>query len=186
MKFIAPLLLVLSFFSGCSSRNPGLEQATNLRANLLAADGCSFKTEIIADYGDIIHTFQMSCEVNSTGRLDFTVTAPNSISGISGFISHDGASLTFDETVLGFPMLADGEISPVCAPWLFIHSLRGGYISGCSKETDGLCIYLDDSFCDDPLKLEVRTDQNSVPTYCEFIWQNRRILSLKIHDFDIL
>ena len=186
MKIFAPLLLILSMLSGCSKGSSGLEQATTLRANLLSAAGCSFIAEITADYGDVIHSFQMLCDVNSTGRLDFTVTEPETISGITGYISEDGANLTFEETVLAFPMLADGEISPVCAPWLFMNTLRGGYISGCSDEPDGLCIYLDDSFCDYPLKLEVLTDQNSVPTYAEFIWQNRRILSLNIQSFVIM
>ena len=186
MKIFAPLLLILGILSGCVGRNPELEQAADLRTKLLASNGCSFEGEIVADYGDILHTFQMSCEVDNTGRLDFTVTAPETISGITGYISQEGANLTFKEKVLAFPMLADGEISPVCAPWLFINSLRGGYISGCSKDADGLHIYLDDSFFDNPIKIEVKIDQNSVPTHCEFIWQNRRILSLKINNFDIL
>lgn len=186
MKFFATLVLILSTLCGCTAKGDTLEQATDLRKQLLAADGCTFQASITADYEDKVHTFQMDCSMDSTGRLDFTVTAPETISGITGYISHNGANLTFEEKILAFPMLADGQISPVYSPWLFMNSLRGGYLSGCSEEPDGLCIYIDDSFCDNPLKIEVTTDHNTIPTYAELIWQNRRILSLDIQNFVIL
>lgn len=186
MKFFATLVLVLSMLCGCSMKNHGLEQVSELRENLLVANGCSFQADITADYEDRVHTFQMTCTTDTTGKLEFVVTSPETISGISGSISHDGANLTFEDVVLAFPMLADGEISPICAPWLFMNSLRGGYLSGCSEESDGLCIYIDDSFYDHPLKVEVNTDKNTIPTHVEYIWQNRRILSVDIHSFVIL
>lgn len=186
MKFFAVLVLVLCTLCGCRAKDNALEQATDLRKNLLAADGCSFQASITADYEDNVHTFQMTCSIDSNGKLNFIVNAPETISGISGWISHDGANLTFEDKVLAFPMLADGQISPVYSPWLFMNSMRGGYLSGCSEESDGLCIYIDDSFCDHPLKVEVNTDHDAIPTHVELIWQNRRILSLDIQNFVIL
>ena len=186
MKFFATLVLVLSMLCGCSTKDLGLEQVSDLRKNLLSSNGCSFQADITADYGDKVHTFQMTCSTDNNGKLDFIVTAPETISGISGSVSQDGANLTFEDVVLAFPMLADGEISPICAPWLFMNSLRGGYLSGCSEESDGLCIYIDDSFSDHPLKVEVKTDKNTRPTHVEYIWQNRRILSVDIQNFVIL
>ena len=185
MKFFAVLILILSTFCGCSANNSALEKVTALRKQLLVSDGCSFQATISADYEDKVHTFQMDCSTDSNGRLDFTVTAPKTISGISGYISHDGANLTFDETILAFPMLADGQISPVYSPWLFINSLRGGYLSGCSKDLNELCIYIDDSFCEHPLRVEIIADHDAIPTHVEFIWQKRRILSLAIQNFVI-
>lgn len=186
MKFFATLVLVLCMFCGCSAKENALEQVTDLRKTLLEADGCTFQASITADYEDKVHTFQMTCSVDSNGKLDFTVIAPETISGISGYISYDGGNLTFEEKVLAFPKLADGQISPIYSPWLFINSLRGGYLSGYSEESDGMCIYIDDSFCDHPLKAEVKMDKDMIPTHVEFIWQNRRILSLDIQNFLIL
>ena len=186
MKLFTTLLVIVCMLCGCSAKDERLEQATDFRKKLLAADGCTFEASITADYEDRLHTFQMSCSVGSNGNLDFIVNAPDTISGITGSISNDGSSLTFEEKVLAFPMLADGQISPVCTPWLLMNSLRGGYLSGCSKESDGLCIYIDDSFYDQPLNVEVWTDNNLVPYHAEFIWQSRRILSLDIKDFVIL
>lgn len=186
MKFFVTVILTLSILCGCSVRDQSMEQATALRKEILEAEGCTFQATITADYGSAIHTFAVSCSADTTGTLSFTVTEPGTISGITGYISDDDASITFDDKILAFQMLADGQISPICAPWLFLKGLRGGYISGCSVDDAGLCVYIDDSFREYPLQLEVYTDVNTIPYHVDFIWQNCRILSLDIHDFVIL
>ena len=178
-------LLVMSMLCGCSTKDNTLVQALALRKELLSASKCSFQTEITADYGDIIHTFQADCVVDETGNLVFTVTLPESIAGISGRITQEDASLIFGDKAIAFPMLADGQISPVCSPWLFIKALRGGYFSGCGKENTGFCLYIDDSFQDHPLRFEVYTDLDMVPASVDLFWINSRILSLKIQNFVI-
>lgn len=183
MRVFAAVILVLSMFCGCTAKDDALKQATDLRTELLTFEKCCFQAAITADYGDNIHTFQMDCTVDAEGCLSFTVTDPQTISGITGHIAEDEAALTFDDKVLAFPMLADGQISPISSPWLFLNSLRGGYLSGVSEESEGLCIYIDDSFHEYPLQLEVYTDQDVVPTHAEFIWQNSRIISLDIRNF---
>ena len=185
MKTIVAVLIILSTFCGCGTKHQPLEQAANFRKKLISAEHCSFQTTITADYGEILHSFQLDCSLDDSGNLIFCVLEPDTISGISGYISKDNAALTFDDKVLAFPMLADGQISPVCSPWLFINALRSGYISGCSQEEAGLCVYIDDSFSDHPLSLEIYTDANCFPVHADFIWQNRRILSLDIENFII-
>lgn len=185
MKVFAAALLILSMLCGCNAKDDTIKQATDLRSRLLSANACTFDAVITADYGDKIHTFQLECTVDRVGNLSFTVISPESISGITGQISQDGAKLTFYDNVLAFPMLADGEISPVCSPWLFMNALRGGYISGCSSSDTGLCIYIDDSFRDRPIQLEISTDKDAVPNHIELVWQNNRILSLDVQDFVI-
>ena len=186
MKFFVTVILALSILCGCSVKDQSMEQATALRKEILDAEGCAFEATITADYGSAIHTFTVSCSADTAGTLSFTVTEPDTISGITGYISDDDASITFDDKVLAFQMLADGQISPISTPWLFLKALRGGYISGCSANDAGLCIYIDDSFREYSLQLEVYTDTNTVPYHADFIWQNRRILSLDIQDFAIL
>lgn len=186
MKFFVTVILVFSMLCGCTAKDNPLEQTTALREELLEAEGCTFQATITADYESAIHTFAVSCSVDTVGTLNFTVTEPDTISGITGYISDDDASITFDDKVLAFQMLADGQISPISTPWLFLKALRGGYISGCSANNAGLCIYIDDSFREYPLQIEVYADVNTIPYHVDFIWQNRRILSLDIQDFVIL
>lgn len=182
---IAAVILVVCLLCGCGAGDEQLEQAMDLRKKLLESQICSFTAVITADYGDAVYTFQMECNTDKEGTLHFTVTDPETIAGITGSISQDRAALTFDDKVLAFPMLADGELTPVCAPWIFMNTLRSGYINGCCEEKSGICIYIDDSFKEKPLHLMIYTDQNSIPVAAEIIWQERRILTLDIRDFTI-
>lgn len=185
MKVFVAAVLSICMFCGCSTKDDTLGQALDLRKKLLSASVCSFSADIAADYGDIIHTFQVDCSVDEIGNLDFSVTYPESIAGICGLITNNGASLNFDDKVLAFPLQADGQISPVCAPWLFINALRGGYLSGFSKSDTGLCFYIDDSLHDYPLRFEIYTDLDAIPVHVDFVWENSRILSLNIKNFVI-
>ena len=94
--------------------------------------------------------------------------------------------LTFDDKILAFPILANGELTPVSAPWIFLNTLKGGYLRGYSQTDDGLCLYIDDSFEEDPLHLEIETDSETTPISAQILWQDRRILSLQIENFIIL
>lgn len=158
----------------------------DLRKSLIESNGCSFQAEIIADYSDVVYTFQLDCFVDQNGMLQFSVNEPSSIAGISGCISGDLATLTFDDKVLAFPSLADGEITPVLAPWIFVKSLQSGYLAGCSEYDSGLQIFIDDCYDASPLRLEIFTDSNLNPSKTEIVWQNRRILSINIRNFTIL
>ena len=182
---ITAVFLVVCLLCGCGAGDDALDQAMDLRKQLLEADGCSFLTVVTADYAEAIYTFQMQCSADNTGALKFTVTDPETIAGITGNIAQDKAALTFDDKVLAFPMLADGELTPVSAPWIFLNTLRSGYLKGCSKDDDGITIYIDDSFEENPLHLLIRLDENMTPIYADIVWQERRILSLDVCDFKL-
>lgn len=186
MKFAVILVLISCLILGCSSEDRQLDQAMDLRKSILDADSCSFHAVITADYGDEVYSFQMECDADSTGVLRFSVTDPETISGIAGQITGEEASLTFDNTVLAFPMLAEGQLTPVSAPWIFLNALRGGYLTGCSREEEGICIYIDDSYEENALHLEICTDENTVPVRAEIIWKDRRVLSMDIRNFALM
>ena len=155
-----------------------------LRQKLLA-NGCSFTADITADYGDELYCFQMESTVDTAGTMTFTITEPASIADIAGTIHADDAKLSFDGTVLSFPMLADGRLAPVAGPWVFMNTLRSGYISACGKKQEGLLILADDSYSDNALQLEILTDAATIPLRAEIFWNQQRILSIQITDFVI-
>ena len=163
----------------------GTAPALTLREELLNADGCSFDALITADYGDELYCFQMMCSTDTAGRMTFTVIEPASIAGITGEIRADDAKLTFSETVLSFPPLAGGRLAPVAGPWVFINTLRSGYLTGCGQEGDNLLILADDNYEDNALQLEILTDANMVPLQADIFWNQQRILSIQISDFVI-
>lgn len=185
MKIIACILTVVFLFTGCGRTSSELDAAMELRQKLLTGN-CSFTADITADFGDELYCFRMDCNVDSCGNMIFSVVEPASIAGITGTISADDAKLTFDETVLSFPALAGGRLVPVIGPWVFMNTLRSGYLSGCGKEGDGLCILADDSYDDNSLQLNILTDAAAVPYQADIFWNQQRILFLQISNFAFL
>ena len=175
--------LLIFFFSGCSEGEDGFARGLRVRERLQSGTGCSFDAQITADYGERINIFSLACEADSQGNLDFTVIEPESIAGITGKVSIEGGHLTFDDQILAFPMMADGQISPVAAPWIFLHTLLGGYLSSWGSDGEYLRLTMDDSFEEDALQVDIWLDENEVPVRGEILYDGRRILSLDVKNF---
>ena len=181
---MAGLLCVMLLISGCMGNNKDLDRMMELRASLLAGS-CTFKAEITADYGDKIHNFAIDCKSDSKGNVGFSVTAPESISGIAGRMESEGGKLTFEDTALSFPLLADGQVTPVSAPYLLIKTLRGGYVRSVGEDGEFLRVTVDDSYEENALQLDIWLDSENLPIRAEILYDGRRILSMNIVDFCI-
>ena len=163
-----------------------MDTALQLRKQLLQCEGCKFQAEITADYGNQIYRFVLDCRADKQGNMHFTVIEPQSICGITGEILESQGRLTFEHTALGFPLMAEGMLSPVCAPWIFLKSLRSGYLASCADTESGLRLTLQDSYAENALQVDVWTDREGSPSFAELLWKGQRILSLKIDNFAIL
>lgn len=186
MKRLLSIIVLICVLSGCSAGSSAMDRAMQIRQKLLDSNGCSFDAVITADYGDSLHVFSMQCTADDVGNLTFTVTNPETIEGISGKVREDGGQIVFNETVLAFPLLAEGEVTPVSAPWLFTRTLKGGYLSGCSQTEDVMQLQIHDSYMEDSLLMDIYIDADDLPVRCEIVWQGRRILSLDIRNFQYL
>ena len=184
MKRIGLLLGVVLLLTGCG-KGKELDRAMALRTELLAASECSFRTEITADYGDKVHSFTMDNHSDGNGNVEFTVVGPDSISGITGSVGNSGGELTFDDTALAFPLLADGQLAPVTAPWLLIKTLRSGYLTSAGMEGALLRITIDDRYEEDALTADIWVNDENSPVRAEFSWQGRSILTIQVEDFRI-
>ena len=156
------------------------------RETILAAQGCSFETEITANHGDSLDRFRMRCQSDAAGKTAFEVLEPESIAGIKGSISHAGGELAFDDTALYFDLLTDDKLTPVSAPWIFLKALRGGYITSVCREENLLRITVDDSYDADALTLDVWLENDSIPVRGDIFWDQKRILSLTVENFAVL
>lgn len=184
MKRLALALTMLFFLSGCSA-DQEMEQALQLRSRLLSSQ-CSFRCEITADYIDTVEEFTLDCTMDSDGTVNFTVSQPRGISGVTGKVDGEEGTLTFDDVILAFPLMADDRLSPVSSPWLLMNTLKEGYITAVAREGEGLHLTIDDSYADDALTLEVWTDALGNPTAGEIGWKGRRVISMKVEDFAYL
>lgn len=185
MKRAAALVCILILMSGCSSKNTELERGMALRSKLLSAERVYFDIEILADYGDKLHSFSMNCETDSLGNLTFTVTAPETISGITGAILQEGGKLTFDDVALQFDMMADDLLSPISAPWILMKTLRSGFLTSACTEEEQIRLTIDDSYEEDALQLDIWLDSSDLPSRAEILCDGRKILSLSVSNFRI-
>jgi len=185
MKKAAVLVLCMVCLTGCSSSNAEIQRGMALRSKLLQAESCTFDADITADYGDELHTFSMSCKADVKGELTFTVIAPETIAGITGRIDEEGGKLTFDDVALHFELLADDQLSPVSAPWVFLKTLRSGYLTSAGMEDALLRLSIDDSYDEDALHLDIWLDEGDIPQRAEIVYDGKRILSLSVNNFVI-
>lgn len=186
MRKCAVCILLFLLLSGCSQQPDELETGMELRSKLLQASKCSFVADITADYGDKVHSFSMDCIVDSQGDLTFTVIKPDTISGISGTVNGKGGDFTFDEKVLHFELMAEDTLSPISAPWILMKTLRSGYIASACTENSMIRLSVDDSFDEDPLRLDIWLNAWNTPERADILHDGRRILSVSVADFEIL
>ena len=185
MQRILSIVLITLLLCGCSQQNEQMEQALNLRDSIINSNGCSFDVTITADYQDVYYTFGMSCKSDVIGNISFKVTAPDSISGITGIVTAEDGKLTFDDKVLLFSTLAEGQITPVSAPWLFLKSLKSGYIKGCGNDNGATLLQIDDSYANEAMKQNIYIVDDA-PSFVEIIWSGRRVVTMDVKAFRIL
>lgn len=159
-----------------------MNRAMALRSKILSS-GAEFETQIIADFGKETYTFTVQCACDKQGNLKFTVKSPETIAGISGTMDAGGGALTFDGQALSFPLLADGQVTPVSAPWVLMRTLRSGYLTSCASEGGTLRLSIDDSYEKDALHLDIWLTENDMPRQAEVFWQGRRVLSMTVTNF---
>jgi len=184
LKKFAAAVAVLMLLTGCSGGSKEMQRGLDLRAELLKASECRFSCEITVDYSDKIYTFSMDCRCDSRGDLTFAVTAPETIAGITGNVSDAGGKLTFDDTALQFDLMAEDQVTPVSAPWILMKTLRSGYITSAGMDGGRLRLTVDDSYEDDALHLDIWLGEDNRPENAEILYKERRILSLKVINFE--
>ena len=179
MKRLLPLLLV--FFLGCSGRDPAMEEALMLRSRCLSG-AVSFGTEVRADYITSIESFSLDCAFDENGQMTFTVTEPDDIEGIQGTVTGTEGTVAFDDVVLGYPLLAEGRISPLAAPWVLVKALREGCIIAVGREGELLRLTIDDSYADNALTVDIWLEDGRVEE-AEIAWEGRRCVTMTVEDF---
>lgn len=182
MKRIFALALLLISLSGCSAKSTSMDKLYEFREQLLHSNEVTFESEITADYGQDLYTFQADCAVDESGTLSFEVIKPDTISGVQGNISTEDSYFAIDDQVLVFKPIADERLSPVSAPWVFITALKGGYITSCGKTDTGYLAVIRDTYEENPLILEVRFIED-LPVSAEVFWNQARIITMKITNF---
>lgn len=184
MKKILCLLASMMVMTGCTMGKSEMDEALAFRSRILGANSVRFEAEITADYIDRVEEFDLACETDSAGALTFRVTEPDEISGITGTVTGEEGTLTFDETVLAFPLMDDGRFSPVSGPWVMMKALRSGYITAVAREGEMLRITVEEHYDEDALTVDIWLEGEEIDS-CEISWRGRRQLTMELGEFSI-
>ena len=107
---------------------------------------------------------------------------PEEISGSRGPVRGTEGTVQFDETALAFPLLAEGRLSPLSAPWVLMKAIRSGCILAAGTEGDGVHVIIDDSYADNALTVDLWLEAGHV-TEAEIAWEGRRCVTMPVDDF---
>lgn len=173
---------MLVFLMGCGGPDPAMDAALALRTRCLGAEKVCFRTDIRADYITEYEDFSLECEIGQDGTAAFRVLDPEDIADIRGSVRGTEGTVEFDETVLAFPLLAQGRLSPVSGPWVLLKAIRSGCIIAAGQEGELLHVTIDDSYADNALTVDLWLEDGT-PTQAEIAWEGRRCLMMTFDDF---
>ena len=114
--------------------------------------------------------------------MTFRVREPEDISDIKGTVRGTEGSVEFDDTVLAFPLMADGRLSPLSGPWVVLKAVRSGCILAAGREGELVHVTIDDSYADNALTVDLWLEEGQVEE-AEIAWEGRRCLSISFDDF---
>ena len=180
MKRLFPLLLV--FFVGCTGPDPAMDAALELRSQCLSSGSVTFVAHIRADYITQNEEFTLECAADQAGSVSFRVLEPADISDIGGTVSGTDGTVAFDETVLAFPLMARGRLSPLAGPWVVVKAIRSGNLLAAGREGELLHLTIDDSYAENALTVDLWLADGR-PVQAEIAWEGRRCLTMTFDDF---
>ena len=83
-------------------------------------------------------------------------------------------------------IMAEEQLSPASAPWIFWSTLRGGYLTAAGMEDELLRLTIDESYEEDALTVDIWLNEKDTPVRAEILYDGRRILTMTIENFQIV
>lgn len=177
---LAVLMMTHCLLCACAGGgNDPLQTPMDFRASLLGHGGCAFELDAQADTGDLVWSLTLACALDADGNGSVTILAPESIAGISAVSEDGGASLRYEELVLGLGTLPGTELSPAQAPGRLVRAWAQAWIASAGPEADGLFACFEDG------DLTVRSwfDEGGLPVRAELTVDGRTRFAAEIRNF---
>ncbi len=187
MKRFWLLIVCCLFLGGCgkSGQSPEMKEALNFRFSLMEAGGCEFQAKVLADYGERVYEFDLTCRYDSGEGASLTVIAPEEIAGICANVSGDGTMVSFEDVQLEFGKLADGHVSPMALPWLLGRGWTGAYMETAARDGQQVLFTCLMGYDDEEVMMETWLD-SGVPIQCDLTYSGIRCLTAQITDFRLI
>jgi len=122
------MMLVCLLLTSCSRAGNGTKDALVFRERLVEQNGCSFRANIVTEVDHRGYSFTLDAVYHCDAPTQISVSAPETIRGISAEITGRDAVISFDDVALDFGHLNDAMTTPLYAPLVFGESWEEAYI----------------------------------------------------------
>lgn len=179
--------MTLLALSSCgNSMEEQVQQALDFRTAVLGASSCGFTAEVTADYGESVYDFTLEADYNPTERsTELTVTAPDSIAGISATIDGTDAQMQFEEVSLVLETAGSGHVAPLRLPQLLGEAWCYGYVESLSKEDETILVTYRSGYDEEELLVYTWFDLRMNPERAEIYDEETCVLAAEIEDFSL-
>ena len=184
MKRIVVLLLclLLPLCGGCGKKSSAAADIQEQYSRIAAAQ---MEAEVIFHMPQEDRTFTLQCDF-APQKSTVTVTAPETVKGVTATIGEDGVAVIYDGAVLSAGKTED--VGPVNSLPFLLHTIGSGYLLEEGRETledtDCYRLTLDATAGDTPLKCTVWLDAETLlPRYAEFAADEAVVVSAKLLAF---
>lgn len=169
--------------TGCRASGGAMQQALQLRTELLQAGGCRYAADVSVNYDDVRFDFSLDCVCGADGAARMTIRAPQTLAGIAAELEGSSARVKFEDTAVAFGLMADGNLAPMQLPQLFVQALCADYISSAGQEGDAVRVTYLHGYDDDELTVDVWLSGALLPEYAEVSYQGQMLAAMTITDF---
>ena len=186
MRRVFAILTVVSVLLcvGCGSTESHLEEAITFRAELVQAGGCTFQSQITADYGDQVERFTVNCQGDAEGTVHLTIVEPAVLEGVTATVTEGGGAITYDGLSVDFGLLAQGNVIPAAAPSIVLTCWLSEYISAAGQEGEYYRVTYQKDYEEKQLIVETYF-KNGLPNYAEVCYNNQGVLKLQFSEFQL-
>lgn len=131
-------VLMTALLSACAAGgvSPEEELALAIREEYMAAEGCEAQVTIAADYGQRVYCFEGDARAKGQ-ESSITLTAPETVAGITARVTGDGGALEYDGLILETGELGTQGLAPMSVFHVLLGQATGGFMTGCAMEKLG-------------------------------------------------
>ncbi len=160
-----------------------MQQALQLRTELLQAGGCRYAADVSVNYDDVRFDFSLDCVCGADGAARMTIRAPQTLAGIAAELSASSARVEFEDTAVAFGLMADGNLAPMQLPQLLVQALCADYIEAAGREGDAVRVTYLHGYDEKELTVDVWLSGALMPDYAEVSYQGQMLAAMTITDF---
>ena len=160
-----------------------MQQALQLRTELLQAGGCRYAADVSVNYDDVRFDFSLDCVCGADGAARMTIRAPQTLAGIAAELSAGSARVEFEDTAVAFGLMADGNLAPMQHPQLLVQALCADYIEAAGREGDAVRVTYLHGYDEKELTVDVWLSGALMPDYAEVSYQGQMLAAMTITDF---